>query len=95
MFTDVYHKWNVRDQVRVMRFDRVVFGNTSSPFLLNVTIKFHLNKFCDSKVVTELKQNLYVDDWLTSANFQDEAADMVTEAVTILGKGGFPLAKWG
>ena len=36
------------------------------------------------KVVTELKQNLYVDDWLTGADFQDEAADMVTEAVTIL-----------
>ena len=87
--------WDVRDQVRVMRFDRVVFGNASSPFLLNATIKFHLNKFCDSKVVTELKQNLYVDDWLTGADFQDEVAGMVTEAVTIMGKGGFPLAKWG
>ena len=87
--------WDVRDQVRVMRFDRVVFGNTSSPFLLNATIKLDLNKFCDSKIVPELKQNLYVDDWLTGADFQDEAADMVTEDVTIMGKGGFPLAKWG
>ena len=50
--------WDVRDQVRVMRFDTVVFGNASSPFLLNATIKFHLNMFCDSKAVTELKQNL-------------------------------------
>ena len=49
MLTDFYYKWDVRDQVRVMRFDRVVFGNASSPFLLNATIKFHLNKFCDSK----------------------------------------------
>ena len=34
-----------------------------------------------------------MDDLLTGADFQDEVADMVTEAVTIMDKGGFPLAK--
>ena len=36
-----------------------------------------------------------MDNWLTGADFQDEAADVFTDAVTIMGKGGFSLAKWG
>ncbi|GFR59729.1 retrovirus-related Pol polyprotein from transposon 17.6 [Elysia marginata] len=87
--------WDVRNQVRVMRFERVVFGDASSPFLLNATIKYHLNKFHDSVVVSELRENLYVDDWLSGSDSQDEIVKMASEAENILGQGGFPLAKWG
>ena len=48
-----------------MRFKRVILGNTSSPFLLNATLKFHLSKFEKTRTVEELTNNLYVDDWLT------------------------------
>ena len=34
----------VNDQIRTMRFDRVILGNTSRSFLLNATLKFHLPK---------------------------------------------------
>ena len=37
--------WNVDNQVRIMRIDRVIFGNACSPFLLNATLRFHLGKF--------------------------------------------------
>ncbi|GFR99834.1 DUF1759 and Peptidase A17 and DUF1758 and RVT 1 d omain containing protein [Elysia marginata] len=87
--------WDVRNQARLMRFDRVVFGDASSPFLLNATIKYHLNKFHDSVVVSELRENLYVDDWLSGSDSQDEIVKMASEAENILGQGGFPLAKWG
>ena len=34
--------------IRVFRYTRVVFGVSSSPFLLNATIKFHLESFLGS-----------------------------------------------
>ena len=37
--------WKLDGTVRVMRFTRVPFGNKSSPFLLNATIKHHLETY--------------------------------------------------
>ena len=46
----------------VYRFLRVVFGVTSSPFLLNGTIRHHLSKYlsCDQQFVKKLLKDLYV-----------------------------------
>ena len=48
----------------VYRFLRVVFGVTSSPFLLNGTIKHHLSKYLsyDQQFVERLLENFYADD---------------------------------
>ena len=48
----------------VHRFCRVVFGVTSSPFLLNATIKQHLSRYArrDSDIARKLLKSLYVDD---------------------------------
>lgn len=86
--------WKPEDRVRTMRFNRVPFGNKSSPFLLNATIKHHLNLCPQSDVVQELKENLYVDDWLTGAESINEGQAMFIEAAFILGKAGMTLSKW-
>ena len=39
--------------VKHMRFNRVVFGNTSSPFLLNATVKHHLSSYPEGEVVKD------------------------------------------
>ena len=87
--------WLVDGAVRVMRIVRVPFGNRSSPMLLNATIKHHLEQVAPSKVVDELKHNLYVDDWLTGADTEAEAKSMVEEASSLLLEAGMVLTKWG
>ena len=48
----------------VDRFLRAVFGVTSSPFLLNVTIRHHLSKYlsCHQQYVEKLLEDLSVDN---------------------------------
>lgn len=86
--------WQCGDIVRVMRFVRVPFGNTSSPFLLNATLKHHLNFYPDSVTVRELQENLYVDDWLSGADTVEEASKMLSKAQGILSDAGMTLSKW-
>ncbi|KAK3770051.1 hypothetical protein RRG08_043209 [Elysia crispata] len=47
-----------------------------------------------TRTVEELTNNLYVDDWLTGADTEQELMNLKTEATQILNEGGFPLAKW-
>ena len=86
--------WDFKGHVRKMRFTRVPFGNKCSPFLLNATIQHHLTRMSPSKVVTELSQNLYVDDWLSGADGEDEAKDLLNEAQRVMSKARMNLTKW-
>ena len=78
-----------------MRFARVPFGNRSSPFLLNATIQHHLASFPPSRTIEELRENFYVDDWLSGADTPAEACEMFVEATQVMGEAKMSLAKWG
>jgi len=60
-------------KVIVLRFARVVFGISSSPFLLNATVKPHLegHKERDPEFVETFLRSIYVDD-LSSGGDTDE-----------------------
>ena len=60
--------WTFQSEDKIMRFRRVPFGNSSSPFLLNATIKHHLTTVPQSHVTQELNENLYVDDLLSGTD---------------------------
>ena len=51
-------------QISVLRFARVVFGVASSPFLLNATIRHHIQGYQadDPSFVTKFLYSIYVDD---------------------------------
>ena len=85
--------WNQNGVIRIMRFARVPFGNKSSPFLLNATIQHHLSKFPSTRVIKELQDNLYVDDWLTGADSEGEACRMFTEPRCLLLSGNQTVKK--
>ena len=79
----------------MMRFTRVPFGNCSSPFLLNATVQFHLSGFPESRVVEELKENMYVDDFWSGADSVEECCTMVKDTTSIMSQASMPLVKWG
>ena len=62
-FDDVF---KIHSELISLRFTRVLFGLTCSPFLLNGTIKSNLLKYTQfadiKKFVEKLLHNLYVDD---------------------------------
>ena len=70
------------------------FGNKASQFLLNTTIRHPLDKFADTKVIEELKENLYVDDWLAGADSDEEACKMFSETCDVMNQASMLLAKW-
>ena len=62
------------EPVVIYRFKRVVFGITSSPFLLNGTIRHHLDKYTHSEgeVAERIKNDLYVDDLVSGCDTTEE-----------------------
>lgn len=80
----------------MLRFTRVTFGVTSSPFLLNATIEHHLNKFSSSypELVELLKRLIYVDDVVTGAENEEAAYQAYLDSRSILKAGGFNVRKF-
>ena len=87
--------WNDHGTTRVMRFTRVPFGNKASPYLLMATIKHHLSQQPQSHVVSELEQNLYMDDWLSGCDQEETVVSMFNEANQLMSSAGMTFAKWG
>ena len=83
-------------QLLVMRFARVVFGVSSSPFLLNATIRFHLdsNRSQDPDFFDDVVRSLYVDDLAISKPDQGSAYEFYTKLKTRFQEGGFNMRKW-
>ena len=71
-------------EIVVLRFSRVVFGVSASPFLLNATIKHHIEGHAASQpeVVRLLAQSIYVD--VCGADREHEACALYTKSKEIL-----------
>lgn len=67
--------WSKDAAVVIYRFTRVVFGVTSSPFLLNATIKHHLEGYSDF-FVDKFLRCIYVDDLVTGAPTIEEGYEL-------------------
>ena len=79
-----------------LRCTQVVFGVSCSPFLLNATLRHHLDKYIAShpKTVHKLTASFYVDDVITGANDEEEAYQLYLESKSIFKEGGFNLRKF-
>ena len=83
-------------EVVVLRFTRVVFGVSASPFLLNATIDHHLDEYKAShpEVVQLLKQSIYVDDVVCGGDSESEAFSMYMHSKEMLSHACFNLRKF-
>ena len=70
-------------EIEILRFTRVVFGLTSSPFLLNRVITRHLESMEPRypELVAEIRKSLYVDDLITGAPTNDEARELKQDSI--------------
>lgn len=83
-------------EIQVMRFARVMFGVTSSPFILNATIRHHMNYYSatDPEFVNEVLRSLYVDDYVSGASSEQAAYELCEKVKSRLAEGGFNMRKW-
>ena len=81
--------------MEVKRFTRLVFGVSSSPFLLNATLKYHLNKYAvsDPEFVKILKA-LYMDDLSTGGQTVNETYKLFLKTKLRMLEDGFNMRKW-
>ena len=75
------------------RFKVVLFGATSSPFMLNATLKFHLTQNANA-TSEDLLHNLYVDNLVSGCDSEEAAIQYFTLSRSILSSAGFNLRSW-
>ncbi|XP_044740096.1 uncharacterized protein LOC123301423 [Chrysoperla carnea] len=88
--------WWKNDVIEVLRHSRVVFGVTSSSFILAATVKLHLellskeDKFKDMLTsIIKLISSFYVDNCVTSVDSLKELHQFKEESTLLMAEGGF------
>ncbi|XP_073962937.1 uncharacterized protein [Choristoneura fumiferana] len=92
----LWWKNNERKDLITYHHRRVVFGVTSSPFLLGATINYHLEKYTEKYKDTaeRLKNSFYVDNCVTSLESEQEAQIFIEEAKRLMLEAKFDLRGW-
>ena len=76
------------------RYTTIVFGYTSSPFILNYIIKYHVSKYVQDEVSKILMSKFYVDNLLVTSNSESFLSEVYYKAVERMKNGGFELRSW-
>ncbi|GFT92677.1 uncharacterized protein TNCV_2345721 [Trichonephila clavipes] len=96
LWTDSNPRIGEKLTLQIYRFNRVIFGVNSSPFLLAATIKYHIEKYNEIHPITvqHLDSFMYVDDWITEQDTREEALFMSRHAKNIMKEAGMEMRKW-
>nr|XP_022907792.1 uncharacterized protein LOC111419242 [Onthophagus taurus] len=92
------------DEIRTYRHKRVVFGVSSSPFLLGATLEHHISKSldrCDGgnlpysrDTVSRLSRSFYVDNCIASVQTEQILRCFIEESSMIMEEARFDLRGW-
>ena len=74
----------------------MIFGAGTSPFLLNGTLRHHIEKYEkeDPEFVRKLVESFYVDDLATGSHSECDAFHLYQKIKNRMAEGGFVLRKW-
>ena len=75
------------------RFRAVLFGSTSSPFLLQATLHQHFQN-SDSEYKDLMSQSFYVDNFATTVNEEKDLIKVYDEVSKCLQQAGMPMQLW-
>ncbi|UYV68155.1 hypothetical protein LAZ67_5003214 [Cordylochernes scorpioides] len=81
-----------QENLRIYQHKRVVFGVTSSPFLLAATLKLHLEQY--EREVIPLLKCMYMDNCVNSVTSLEEAQVFQQQSIDLLSPAGFNLREW-
>ena len=83
-------------KVTVYRFTRVAFGVSSSPFLLNATLKHHIETYqeSDPEFTRKFLSSVYVDDVSLGSWSEESMYELYLKSKTRLAEAGFNLRKF-
>ncbi|XP_063447017.1 uncharacterized protein LOC134726541 [Mytilus trossulus] len=84
---------NPSSTLTTYRFKSILFGATSSPFILNATLLKHLDA-CNTNISAMMKNDLYVDNILSSLENEDDAEKYFVQARSLMSEAGFNLRSW-
>ena len=73
-FKDPSKPWDVDENLQIMRFAVVPFGISSSPFLLEATLHYLLEKE-NNEIASKIKSSLYVDNVISGTQTELEAIE--------------------
>ena len=95
-FLWVKDPFSSESKVEIKRFTRLVFGVSSSPFLLNATLQHHMSKYalCDPEFVKKFLEALYVDDLSTGDRNVEETYQLFLKSKLRMLEAGFNMRKW-
>ena len=85
-----------KPEVQVYRYNTVVLGVSSSPFISNAVLRHHIESFrnIDPEFESKLIESYYVDDLVTGCETTEEAFCLYEKARDRLKLAAFSLRKW-
>ncbi len=84
---------NPESSFDVFRFKSILFGASCSPFILNATIKKHLDNHNDP-ITQRMKAYIYVDNLASGTDNEDEATIYFKHTRSVMSSANFNLREW-
>src|ERR1044072_3708870 len=81
-------------QLVTYRYKTIVFGYTTSPFILHYMIAHHAAKFPNDKCTQILSSNFYCDNLIFTGNDVCELTSLYKLTYDRMAMGGFILMSW-